>query len=69
VDTIVRAEVPGTAGLRGDVPAPEFKEVEGDRFVYAAQFDRAPEAVLEHHRLHTLLPKANVPELDLDPGF
>jgi len=69
VDTVIRAEVPGTAVLRGDVPAPEFKKVDGYRFVYAAQFDQAPKAVLEHHKLHTLLPKANVAELEFDPGF
>jgi hypothetical protein len=69
VDTVVRAEVPGTAVLRGDVPAPEFRKVDGYRFVYAAQFDQAPNAVLEHHELHTLLPKANVAELEFDPGF
>ncbi|KPK43259.1 MAG: hypothetical protein AMK72_13575 [Planctomycetes bacterium SM23_25] len=69
VDTVIRAEVPGTAVLRGDVPAPEFKKVDGYRFVYAAQFDQAPNAVLEHHELHTLLPKANVAELEFDPGF
>ncbi len=69
VDTTIRADVPGTALVRGDVPAPEFKKVDGYRFVYAAQFDREPKAVLEHHNLHTLLPKANVPELELDPGF
>ncbi|HUT88984.1 MAG TPA: hypothetical protein VMY37_05790, partial [Thermoguttaceae bacterium] len=69
VNTVIRAEVPGTAILRGDVPAPEFKKVDGYRFIYAAQFDQAPKAVLEHHKLHTLLPKANVAELEFDPGF
>ena len=69
VDTVVRAEVPGTAVLRGDVPAPEFKKVDGYRFVYATPFDQEPKAVLEHHELHTLLPKANVAELEFDPGF
>jgi len=68
-DTVIRAEIPGTALLRGDVPAPEFKKVEGYRFVYAAPLDREPNAVLEHNTLHTLLPKANVPELEFDPGF
>ena len=32
-DTVIRAEVPGTALLRGDVAAPEFKKVDGYRFV------------------------------------
>jgi hypothetical protein len=67
-DTVIRAEIPGTALLRGDVPAPEFKKVEGYRFVYAAKFDQEPKAVLEHSKLHTLLPKANVAELEFDPG-
>jgi tetratricopeptide (TPR) repeat protein len=69
VDTVIHAEVPGTALLRGDVPAPEFKKVEGYRFVYAAPLESEPQAVLEHNDLHTMLPKANVPELDFDPGF
>jgi len=69
VDTLIRAEVPGTALLRGDVPAPEFKKVEGYRFVYSAQFDQEPKAILEHHKMHTLLPKANISELEFAPGF
>jgi hypothetical protein len=69
VDTVIRAEIPGTAVQRGDVPAPEFKKVDGYRFIYATQFDQEPKAVLEHHKLHTLLPKANVAELEFDPGF
>jgi len=51
VSTVIRAEIPGTAVLRGDVPAPAFEKVDGYRFVYAAQLDRAPQAVLEHHTL------------------
>jgi len=69
VDTMIRAEIPGTALLRGDVPAPEFKKVDGYRFIYAAPFDQKPEAVLEHNSMHTMLPKANVAELEFDPGF
>jgi tetratricopeptide (TPR) repeat protein len=69
VDTVIRAEIPGTVLLRGDVPAPEFKKVEGYRFVYAAPLESEPQAILEHNNLRTMLPKANVPELDFDPGF
>jgi len=69
VDTVIRAEVPGTVLLRGDVPAPEFKKVAGYRFVYAASLENEPQAVLEHNNLHTMLPKANIPELEFDPGF
>lgn len=66
--TVIRAEIRGTAVLRGDVPAPEFKRVDGYRFVYAAPVNREPNAVIEHNGLHTLLPKPNVPELEFDPG-
>ena len=69
VDTLVRAEVSGTAVLRGDVPAPRFKKVDGYRFVYAAPFERKPNAVIEHNTMHTLVSKANVAELEFDPGF
>jgi hypothetical protein len=69
VGTVIRAEIPGTAVLRGDVPAPEFKKVDGYRFIYAAPFDQEPKAVLEHNKLHTFFPKANVAELEFDPGF
>ena len=65
-DTVIRAEIPGTALLRGDVPAPEFEKVEGFRFVYAAKCDREPKAVLEHSKLHALMPKANVAEIEFD---
>ena len=69
VGTVIRAEIPGTAVLRGDVPAPEFKKIDGYRFIYAAPFDQEPKAVLEHNKLHTFFPKANVAELEFDPGF
>ena len=69
VNTLIRAEIPGTALLRGDVPAPAFKPVAGYRFVYAAPFDRKPNAIFEHNTMHTLVSKANVAELEFDPGF
>jgi len=68
-ETIIRAEIPGTVVLRGDVPAPEFKKVEGYHFVYAAPFNREPNAIFEHNTMHTLLSRANVAELEFEPGF
>jgi hypothetical protein len=68
-DTIIRSEVPGAAMLRGDVPAPEFKKVEGYRFVYSAPFDSKPKSVLEHNKLLVMFPKANAAELEFGPGF
>ena len=68
-ETIIRAEVPGTVVLRGDVPAPEFRKVEGYHFVYAAPFDRKPNAIIEHNTMHTFASRANVAELEFDPGY
>ncbi len=69
VDTVIRSEIPGAAVMRGDVPAPEFKKVDGYRFVYAAPFDQIPQAVLEHHTGHTFFPKPSPAELEFNPGF
>ena len=68
-DTLIRAEIPGTAVLRGDVPMPEFKKVEGYRFVYVAPFDKKPQAVLQHDTLRIILERANVSELEFNPGW
>jgi hypothetical protein len=69
VDTVIRAELSGTVFLRGDVPAPDFQPVEGYRFVYAAPFAQTPQSVFEHNSLRVLFPKANVSELEFEPGF
>ena len=67
-DTIIRAEMPGTVLMRGDVPLPAFKKVDGYRFVYATQFDQQPEAVLEHDTLRILHRKPNVTEVEFAGG-
>ena len=38
-ETVIRAEIPGTVLIRGDVPLPAFRKVEGYRFLYAADFE------------------------------
>ncbi len=67
-DIVIRAEVPGTALLRGDVPAPAFRKVEGYRFVYEADFDQEVQAVLELDTFRTLTVAPNVEELEFNPG-
>lgn len=67
-ETLIRADVPGSVILRGDVPAPRFEPVDGYRHVHAAAFDREPQAVLEHDTLRTLFSRVNVSELEFDPG-
>ena len=69
-ETVIRAEIPGTVLLRGDVPVPDFRKLEGSRFVYVA--DVAVEgAVVVVNELDTLkicerMP--NVTELEFSPG-
>ena len=67
-DTLIRAEIPGTVLLRGDVSAPEFKKVDGYRFVYAAAFEELPQAVLEHDTLHILEKRTSPPDIEFEPG-
>jgi hypothetical protein len=67
-DTVIRAAIPGTVLLRGDVPAPTFTKLEGYRFIYVAPFEQTPRAVLERGSLRTLQLKANMAELEFEPG-
>ena len=68
VNTVIRAEISGTALLRGDVEVPGLQPVAGYRFVYAVAFDRAPSAVLEHDTLSILAKRPNMRDLEYDPG-
>jgi hypothetical protein len=69
-ETIIRAELPGTVTLRGDVPAPEFRPVPGQRFVYVADFKFAGQmpAVNEIDTLTILKRMPNSAELEFIPG-
>ncbi|MFA7158639.1 MAG: DUF1565 domain-containing protein [Kiritimatiellia bacterium] len=67
-DTLIRAEIPGTALLRGDRPAPEFKKADGYRFVYAAAFEELPQAVLERDTLSIMEKRTNIPDVEFEPG-
>jgi len=67
-DTVIRAEIPGAVLLRGDVPAPEFRKVDGYRFVHVADFDRNVEAVNEVDTCRILGTHPNVHHLEFAPG-
>ena len=69
-DTIIRAELPGTVTLRGDVPAPEFRPLPGQRFVYVADFKFTGQmpAVNEIDTLTILRRMPNSAELEFIPG-
>jgi len=67
-DTVIQAEIAGTVTLRGDVAAPEFEKVEGYRFIYSGPFGQVPKAVLERDTLEILTGRANMRELEFEPG-
>ena len=67
-ETIIRAEIPGTVLLRGDVRAPAFEKTDGYRYVYAARFDQAPQSVNEVDTLTVFRLAPNRGELDFRPG-
>jgi len=68
-DTVIRAALPGTVLLRGDVPMPEFKKVEGFRFVFAAQVEKKPVAVMEVDTLSNLAERFGRTEIEFQPGI
>jgi len=67
-ETLIRAEIRGTVLLRGDVAAPEFKKVEGYRFVYVTDFPRVAQAVNEVDTLMTMGKNTNFNSLEYLPG-
>ncbi len=69
-DTVIRAEIPGTVVLRGDIPAPTFRPVPSYRRVYVADFvcDRDIQMMNELDTLRVLSRVPNVAELEYSPG-
>lgn len=66
--TVIRAMIPGTAIIRGDIPAPQFEKLDGFRFIYSAPFDRRVQAVNEVNTLRILEEAADVATLETLPG-
>lgn len=67
-ETVIRAEIPGTVLLRGDVPAPPFRKLEGHRFVYVTEFAKPVHAVNETDTLTILTAESCLSLLDYSPG-
>ena len=67
-ETVIRAEIPGTVLLRGDVDAPALKKVDGRRFVYVADFDRKILSAHESDTMTRLLPAVDIDSLEFKPG-
>lgn len=69
-ETSIRAEIPGTVLLRGDVPVQSFRKLDGSRYVYVADIAVADEVVvvneLDTLKIYERMP--NVTELKFSPG-
>lgn len=69
VETRIRALIPGTVLLRGDVAAGELSKVEGFRYIYVMDFDDGEAQVVnELDTLRVLEPVPNLEELEFSPG-
>lgn len=68
VETVIRALIPGTVELRGDVPAPHFSPVEGFRFVYVGDFEAPVQAVIDVNSFEVLKVVPDIAELEFNPG-
>ncbi len=67
-ETVIRAELPGTAVLRGDVKVGPFRKTEGFQFVYQAECPHEVHAVTEADTMSGLSRMPNLTELDAAPG-
>lgn len=67
-DTVIRAEIPGTVVLRGDVPAPAFREAPGAAQVFIADVDHPVTGVAERDTLRVLRQAMDPAELLFHPG-
>jgi len=67
-ETVIRAEIPGTVLLRGDVDAPVFKLVPGTRQTFVADFKGAAQAVYEVDTWSRIGERATLAEVEFQPG-
>lgn len=68
VDTVIRAAIPGTVLLKGDVPLTGLQKVDGFRFVWQVPFEREPMAVIERDTLRLFDAVESLAELEFRPG-
>lgn len=67
-ETVIRAAIPGTVLVHGNVPLSGFEKVEGTRFVYMADFDQQPYSIGEVDTLSLLNEAIYLDELEFFPG-
>jgi len=67
-DTTIRAAIPGTVVLRGDVPAPKFELAKNRKHTYVADFSGDVQAVNEADTLTLLRDAPSTDEVEFSPG-
>lgn len=67
-ETVIRAEIPGTVLIHGNVPVFGFEKVEGTRFIYVTDFDHQPYSLAEVDSLKLLNEALYLDELEFLPG-
>ncbi|MBU1239043.1 hypothetical protein KKF84_12520, partial [Myxococcota bacterium] len=70
VDTVIRAEIPGTVLIKGDIPAPSFTKLDGYEFVYVADFTSEHDihVIYELDTLKVLPQRESISLLEYLPG-
>lgn len=68
-ETVIRAKIPGTVKIRGDIPGPVFEKVDGYRYVYAADVSGDIQGVNEICTLRPLRRTTFIADLDFAPGL
>lgn len=63
--TRIRAKIPGSVHMRGDIPAPEFTKVPGRKNVYMCQVSKMPEYILERDTLQKFKKVPSLSEVEL----
>ncbi len=66
--TTIRAAIPGTALLRGDIDAPKFSQSAESPLVWQCSFPQLPQAVNERDTLLIYSRKPSVAELEFSPA-
>jgi hypothetical protein len=67
-DTVIRAQIPGTVLMRGDVVLPPVRKVAGTRYTYVTDYDGDAHTVNELDTLRILEATPSLQELDLALG-
>ncbi len=68
VTTTIRALIPGSVIIRGDMPSPAFTKLDGARFTYVADSVDPVEQVLDRESGKSLRKRVSLEELEFLPG-